>query len=68
MATEKRVSKQLATRTPTTAEKPNLLPGLNSATLAAKLNQRAEMINAVIERKERSQIVTQEVMLLEFHF
>jgi hypothetical protein len=46
----------------------NLTRGLNSARLASLLNQRVPMINAVIERKEKAQVITQEVMLLEFNY
>jgi hypothetical protein len=41
---------------------------LDAAALAVRLNERLPRINAVIERKEKSQIVTQDVMLLEFNY
>lgn len=46
----------------------NLIPGLDPAALARQLNDRLPALNAVIERKEKSQLVTQEVMLLEFNY
>ena len=46
----------------------NLTRGLDPASLATLLNQRVPMINAVIERKEKAQVITQEVMLLEFNY
>lgn len=46
----------------------NLTRGLDPARLANLLNQRVPMINAVIERKEKAQVITQEVMLLEFNY
>jgi hypothetical protein len=49
-------------------QRSNLTPGLNPAVLAVRLNERLPRINAVIERKEKSQIVTQDVMLLEFNY
>jgi hypothetical protein len=49
-------------------EQPNLIRGLDTAVLATLLNARVPMIDAVIERKEKSQVVTQEVMLLEFNY
>lgn len=49
-------------------DQPNLTPGLDSTELATKLNERLPLIKAVIERKEKSQTVTQDVMLLEFNY
>jgi hypothetical protein len=49
-------------------DRPNLIPGLDPAALARQLNERLPAINAVIERKEKSQLVTQEIMLLEFNY
>ena len=46
----------------------NLIRGLSPTALASQLNQRVPMINAVIERKEKAQVVTQEVMRLEFNY
>jgi len=46
----------------------NLIRGLNPTLLANLLDKRVPMINAVIERKEKAQVVTQEVMLLEFNY
>jgi len=54
-------------RSPQTA-RGNLVRGLNASDLASVLRQRVPMINAVIERKEKAQVVTQEVMLLEFNY
>jgi hypothetical protein len=53
---------------PSPKERRNLIPGLEPAALASRLNERLPMLNAVIERKEKSQVVTQEVMLLEFNY
>jgi hypothetical protein len=54
-------------RTPN-RERANLTPGLDTAVLAVRLNERLPIINAVIARKEKSQLVTQDVMLLEFNY
>jgi hypothetical protein len=73
MATTKKShsGKQLRTIKPQRSpqkDQGNLVRGLNAADLASLLKERVPMINAVIERKEKAQVVTQEVMLLEFNY
>lgn len=61
-------TQEMKSHRPPQRDRRNLIPGLDSAALASRLNERLPMINAVIERKEKSQMVTQEVMLLEFNY
>jgi hypothetical protein len=68
MATHKTYTTKQRTQTSPQKEQPNLIRGLDTAVLATLLNARVPMIDALIERKEKSQVVTQELMLLEFNY
>jgi hypothetical protein len=73
MATQKRTAATKHQRTVrpqgrSQKKRPSLIPGLDPALLATQLHARVPMIKAVTELKEKSQVVTQEVLLLEFNY